>query len=328
MKNIDRYKAVILGLACGDALGKPTEFLGMDGIHSRFGAGGIKHINQTSGMFTDDTQMAVALAEGLLDADSNGVRDMTIPEDVMPYVAERFVEWAFGPKNNRAPGNTCMAGCRVLRDGKPWTESGVTNSKGCGSAMRAAPLGLVYKAGQLKEISHASSLVTHGHQAAQEAAHVAALTVRLLMEGERPEHLIKRLLREVTDPNFRKLLERVTDAVNKTVTRQTSPAKVQTHEGGLGESWVGDEAVASALYCFILAHVQEQGYVETVRYGANTVGDSDSIATICGSFAGAYWGLGKRGVPQDWIDKVEDTKELSNLAQRLYDLALSQGNIW
>ena len=84
MKNVDRYKAVILGLACGDALGKPTEFLGMDGIRSRFGADGIQHINQTYGKFTDDTQMAVALAWGLLDADGNGVRDMTIPEDVMP----------------------------------------------------------------------------------------------------------------------------------------------------------------------------------------------------------------------------------------------------
>lgn len=326
MKNIDRYKAVIWGLACGDALGKPTEFMGMDGIRSRFGENGIQHINQTKGLFTDDTQMAVALAEGLLDAHDNGVRDMAIPEDVMPYVAERFVEWAFGPKNNRAPGNTCMAGCRGLRDGKPWTESGVKNSKGCGSAMRAAPLGLVYKADQLKEISLASSLVTHGHQAAQEAAHVAALAVRLLLDGESPENLVERLLSEATDPDLRKLLILVEPYVKIALEH---PDLIDTHlsRHGLGESWVGDEAVASALYCFLLAHERGEGYVETVRYGANTVGDSDSIACIAGSFAGAYWGLGKKGVPQDWIDKVEDTKELGDLAQRLYDLAHAQGNI-
>jgi ADP-ribosylglycohydrolase len=339
MKNTDRYKAVILGLACGDALGKPTEFGSVKSIRSRFGQAGIQHINQTTGLFTDDTQMAVALAEGLLDsaifAESILTEDSTleerqaayatlvnVPEQVMPHVAKRFVEWAFGPKNNRAPGNTCMAGCRALRDGKPWTESGVPNSRGCGSAMRAAPLGLVYKAGKtLKEMSYASSVVTHGHQAAQEAAHVAALAVRLLIEGTHPTQLLERLSREVTEPNFVKLMGRVEKAVNDTITGKTTPEEVQTFAGGLGESWVGDEAVASALYCFLLADAQGEGYVETVRYGANTDGDSDSIATICGSFAGAYWGLGGKGLPESWISHVEDSKYLGQLAVRLYDLS-------
>lgn len=327
---INKFKAVLLGLACGDALGHPTEFKSVHGIRQAFGPKGIQDIHQTNGRFTDDTQMTVALALGILDRHASVSRlpadeqreTMSDPERVMPPVGRRFVEWAFGPDNNRAPGNTCMSGCRSLANGKPWTESGVKHSKGCGSAMRSSPVGLVYgDYDQLRAIAKASSIVTHGHLAAVEAAHIAALVVRLLLDGADVEDLLDSIRPEVTEPNFVKLLDRIEPLIEKTINGEITPEEAQTFQGGLGESWTGDEAVASALYCFLLADRLRAGYVMTVRLGANTKGDSDSIAAIAGSFAGARWGIGgEKGVPQDWIDHVEDGKEISKLAERLYSL--------
>lgn len=317
----NHYKATILGLACGDALGNPTEFIRMDGIRRRFGEDGITDIEQTEGLYTDDTQMTIALAEGLLDASDKGA-DLAEKGQVMPHVAKRFVEWAFSPENNRAPGTTCMAGCRALRDGKLWTESGVRDSKGCGSAMRSSPIGLAYDAHHtIEEMARASSIVTHGHQAAQDAAHVAALSVHLLLEGVEPEMAMAITWKECCrDKRTTFLMSQVLELVGRTVRGKIEPHDVMTHEY-LGESWTGDEAVASAWYCFLLAVKRDEGYVETVRYGANTVGDSDSIAAIAGSFAGAFWGLGgDKGVPESWVERVENNDGLIQLAERLYSL--------
>lgn len=334
----NRFRAVVLGLACGDALGHPTEFSSVERIRQRYGPEGIKDINQTSGRYTDDTQMAEALGLGLLDAADNcddsehGQDDQPMHQVdyVMPYVAERFVEWSIAPYNNRAPGGTCMGGCEALRKGTPWTKSGRMNSKGCGSVMRSAPVGLVYLEPHLGEVGRASSIVTHGHQAALDASHLGALAVRLILEGEPVENLCSLLLQHAVDENLQRLLTTVPHAIVATLDGQYAPEVVQTHQGAgqlsLGESWVGDEALASALYCFLLAHARGEGYVEAVRYGANTKGDSDSIAAIAGQFAGAYWGLNDtentnpNGIPVSWVEHVERNEELTALADRLYDL--------
>ena len=330
---LDRFQATILGLACGDALGAPTEFKHMASIRRLFGPNGIQDLTQTrGGRYTDDTQMAEALALGLLDAradcndaELDGAGPLVDTDYVMPFVAKRFVEWSVAPYNNRAPGGTCLAGCGALRAGKPWTESGVMGSKGCGSVMRSAPVGLVYRGDELGLIARASSIVTHGHPAALDAAHLGALVVRLLLDGAEPSSLVAHLTPHVTDKNMGRLLAAVEPAVQATLDARFLPEVVQTHRGAgklsLGESWVGDEALASALYCFLLAVARGEGYVETVRYGANTDGDSDSIACIAGQFAGAFWGLGgDKGLPERWAALVERTDELRQLGTDLYEL--------
>ena len=80
----------------------------------------------------------------------------------------------------------------------------------------------------------------------------------------------------------------------------------------LGEGWVGEEAVALALYCFLK---YSESYEKVVIRGANTNGDSDSIACIGGSISGAY--LGVEAIPDDWINKIENTGYLGELAARL-----------
>jgi ADP-ribosylglycohydrolase len=80
----------------------------------------------------------------------------------------------------------------------------------------------------------------------------------------------------------------------------------------LGEGWIGEEAVALALYCFLR---YPKNYRKAVLRGANTNGDSDSIACIAGSISGAY--LGIDAVPDDWIKRIEKSKYLEEIAGNL-----------
>jgi len=84
----------------------------------------------------------------------------------------------------------------------------------------------------------------------------------------------------------------------------------------LGEGWIGEEAVALALYCFLRF---PEDYRKAVLRGANTNGDSDSIACITDGISGAY--LGIDAIPNDGIEQIENSKYLKELAGRLANKA-------
>jgi ADP-ribosylglycohydrolase len=315
MELLDRYRGTIYGLAAGDALGRPTEFMDLDAIEAAYGPTGIRELPEPA-LFTDDTQMTLALAEAFLEA---GAPDD--PLAVMPVLARHFVTWSQSPDNTREPGKTCMAACNNLALGMPWQESGILDSKGCGAAMRTSPIGLLYADRELiRTMAYQQSAVTHGHPASLAATHAAALAVRLLIEGTSPADLVAGLApSRGHSSDWDALLDAVPLALAATLTGQVTPRQVQqkgSEPWHLGESWFADEAVASALYCFLLAYARSQGYHETVCYGANTKGDSDSIACIAGAFAGAHWGV--ESLPEGWTTQLERADELGRLAERLH----------
>src|SRR5690242_21080270 len=107
MNSLDRYRGCILGLAIGDALGHPTEFVGsVRGIRERWGERGVTGFEPSgrhaAGTFTDDTQMTIAVARALVRA---GHDDL---DRLMQTMGEEFVAWSRSPENNRAPGGTCL----------------------------------------------------------------------------------------------------------------------------------------------------------------------------------------------------------------------------
>ena len=320
------FQGSLLGLAAGDALGFPPEFRSRAQILESFGPAGIRDYvalhdsrwpgvpmiagtGHPPGTYSDDTQMTIALAQGLLDAP-----DLSDVNDVMTRIAGHFVTWARSDDNDRAPGNACMSGCRNLAQGVPWTDAGVPNSKGCGSAMRVAPIGLVYADDrtQLLAVSRASSILTHGHDAAIEGAAAAALLVALAMEQTPPKQMWEALMNMAAGRSidFETRLAQLPGMMSQ-------PPEIALSQAGLGESWVAEEAVASALYCFWRT---PESFEETVITAANTDGDSDSIACIAGSIAGAFHGID--GIPQRWVEGVENRDGLIKLANKLASLAL------
>jgi len=298
---MEQILGMIYGLALGDALGAPVEFWALKGIRERYGPEGIQELPEPA-LFTDDTQMTLAVAEALVVA---GHQDLGA---IMAAISREFVTWLRSPENNRSPGGSCLYGARQLEAGVPWWKSGKPNSKGCGAVMRVAPIGYLYQHDlpKLRRVAAASALATHYHPIAQLGAVAAAFLVKLALDRLPPEEMLTPLELETHGhiPEFDRTLARLEEALE-----MSSPDAALAH---VGEGWVAEEAVMMAFYCFLKS---PDDFLATIRRGANTRGDSDSIASIAGGISGAYLGIG--ALPPAWVDRLEKSAYLADVAQRL-----------
>jgi ADP-ribosylglycohydrolase len=308
--SVQQIEAILFGLALGDALGYPVEFLKRETIRQQYGKAGIQEPPYPA-LYSDDTQMTLALAEGLLDA---GIHSNV--DTLMQCIGARFVQWLDSLDNDRAPGNTCINGVERFRSGVSWRESGIIQSKGCGSAMRVAPLGYVYQhdEARLREVAIATSQITHRHPTAIAATVAAAYLVKLALDDVPISSYMSQVYDFVTgmSDEFDLAILRVGHVLGW--------ANEDLALDHIGQGWTGEEAVALALYC-VLRYPDD--YVACVHRAANTNGDSDSIACIAGGLMGARLGLD--AIPQDWRLRCENTSGISDLAQRLTSAHDAQG---
>ncbi|MER7322290.1 ADP-ribosylglycohydrolase family protein [Streptomyces albidoflavus] len=317
----------LLGLALGDALGFPTEFNDVPAILAKCGPWREMALPRPA-FITDDTQMTLAVARALRDTLDGGPLDAARLEG--PLRAE-FTAWYRSPDNNRAPGRTCLTACALLeRPGLPWTEASQTGSKGCGANMRVAPVGLVpgLTADTRAGAAQFQSALTHGHPTALAASDLTAHTVRLLADGADPAALVGLLRsyaldqrtryhrqwlgdlwRRAQDPDPVHFIARGWDDCLAALDRLRAALDTPSPETDpcltTGEGWIAEEALATALQCYLLFPDEP---LTALRRGACTAGDSDSIACLAGAFAGAR--LGAAAWPADWTDHVEHRDEL------------------
>jgi ADP-ribosylglycohydrolase len=246
--------------------------------------------------------MTIAVAEALVRA---GEKDI---QTIMEAVREEFIHRLHSPENNRAPRNTCLTGVANMERGIRWPKSGIANSKGCGSAMRAAPIGYLYQKEPKNpsEIAHATGICTHGHPAADAACIGAADLVKLALDAVEPLKMTQALFDFTAE---------ISQEFDEAIFKVAKCLDWEDEEGALkylGGGWIGEEAVALALYCFLRC---PDSHEKTVIRGVSTNGDSDSIACIAGCLSGAY--LGVDAIPVDWIKRIEKSENLQNLARRL-----------
>ena len=173
-----RASGSLFGLAYGDALGKPTEFLTVAEIERRYGPTGPRELSGDPALVTDDTQMALAVGWALHEAPS------LTPEVVEPLLRRRFLAWAVSPDNNRAPGMTCLRACAELSRGLRWQEATEAGSKGCGANMRVTPVGLLdVDLDTLAGLAQFQAGLTHGHPTGLAASELTAYAVFVLRGG-------------------------------------------------------------------------------------------------------------------------------------------------
>jgi len=185
MKQIpmDRLLGVTYGLAYGDALGRPTEFLKAETL-AKFGSPFRPYVGLNrpqQGIVTDDTQMSIAVGRAALGSHK--------PGPLTGALIREFIRWYNDPKSRdgrRAPGGTCMSAVGSLkRNPKQWLLATHTDSKGNGANMRVAPLALRtdWTWPQLSAAAQLQAAITHGHATALAAADLTAVAVRMLLEG-------------------------------------------------------------------------------------------------------------------------------------------------
>jgi ADP-ribosylglycohydrolase len=327
-----RYRGCLLGGAVGDALGAPVEFLSLDEIRARFGPEGIRDFAPAygrAGAITDDTQMTLFTAEGLLRAHNRAIqKGICHPPTIVYHAYLRWLEtqgeqphypfpdvrggWLLGLPalhSRRAPGNTCLA---ALRGTHPGTLTNrLNNSKGCGGVMRAAPVGLA----QRQSLADAFTLgcetaaLTHGHPSGYLSAGVLAATIAALLD-DRPlgEAIAAARAQLLARPDHAECLAAIDAAVQLAREAPATPATVAR----LGQGWVGEEALAIALFCALVADDFASGVILAVNHD----GDSDSTGAITGNILGALHG--ESAIPAPWLAQLELRAEIATLADDLH----------
>ncbi|MBR2310217.1 MAG: ADP-ribosylglycohydrolase family protein [Oscillospiraceae bacterium] len=341
-KNLDKIRGCLIGGAAGDALGYAVEFLSENYIFSKYGKAGITEyqLHHGKAWISDDTQMTMFTANGLLFGTTRGhMRGIMGPYP--GYVAVAYREWyktqveSYEHCNRkfstcwilnvpelfaaRAPGNTCLS---AIDDGCCGSiENPVNNSKGCGGVMRVAPIGLYLGDSRLASLAidlmgADVAALTHGHEMGYIPAAMLVHIIRLVSHNDEitlkdvvldSMTAMKMLFPEAkTLPGFLKL-------INKAVTLSAEDVADLDGIHQLGEGWVGDEALAIAIYC---ALKYSSDFDKALIAAVNHNGDSDSTGAITGNILGAYLGLS--AIPEKYTKNLELLDVITEIADDLY----------
>lgn len=339
MERLDRFKGCLLGGAAGDALGYQVEFMSAGGIFRQFGKGGITEYVLESGkaLISDDTQMTMFTANGLLRAD--GLTPDT--PDYWTAIAAAYRAWfhtqsgrygdgkgerGFWLNNvrqlysRRAPGNTCMSA--ILQGARGTIEEPVNNSCGCGGVMRVAPIGLYFamKSGAdvllADRIGAEAAAITHGHELGYISSAMLVHIVFCLIW--QPEMTI----RAAVEDSIGAMKKLFPDAVHLPQQIELVEQAIALTESGLtdleaitqlGGGWTGHDALAIAVYCAVK---YPDDFDRAMIAAVNHSGDSDSTGAIAGNILGAK--LGMAGIPEKYLTHLELKDVLLELAEDLY----------
>lgn len=288
-----RLHASLIGGAIGDSLGADIEFLSLDQIRRRFPEGimDLPLHQGLRGAITDDTQMTLFTAEGMIRAHVRGaLKGICHPPSVVHHALLRWLLTQGGkPRVEtddvglitdrrlwalRAPGLTCMS---ALEQSARFGAAAQNDSKGCGTIMRVAPVALMVSRDQVQSIALETSALTHGHPTGQIAAAAWAEMLADVSMGVGLEESAAQIAEsyarmkdgEETVQAIRNALEAPRDGTAETVE-------------SLGGGWVAEEALAIALYACLAGKSFDESLQIAVLHG----GDSDSTGAIAGNMLG------------------------------------------
>jgi poly(ADP-ribose) glycohydrolase ARH3 len=298
----DRFQACLLGKAIGDALGGRFEARSAESIRERFSTtADLIAYPQDEIWYTDDTQMAIGVAETL--AEHGEIRE----EELCRAFVANYVP-------SRGYGRGARAVLEAMEEGRDHREVAQRHfpvgSYGNGAAMRVAPVGLYFgdDLEKLWEQARLSALPTHVHPLGIEGAQLMALAVGIASRAERfdREEFFGRLLAACQSAEYRQKLERAAQI-------HTSDALIQ-----LGNGIEALESVPTAIAAFALTPAS---YEDVIANAIFLGGDTDTIAAMAGALAGALQGT--QGLPQRLVPLLESSPKgrdyIAKLADRLFD---------
>jgi ADP-ribosylglycohydrolase len=299
----DKTNATLVGCAIGDALGNPFEmklsnYKPLQDWDGLFKAGGTFWQGE-AGQYTDDTLMSIALSVSLLRCGEFNAED----------VASEYLYW-YNTGNTRGIGNTTAEAIENLKEGATWEESGVkrSNAAGNGSAMRVAPIGLMYRFDLVKLMESAikDASITHNSLEPKVGSATVGLGIALLANGiSHPYDLINEVIPLISASVVKDKLILAQQALDEDVEPEVA---LQT----IGTSGYAPETVGAAFY--ILAKTKD--FKEAVVMAVKAGGDTDTTAAVVGALAGTYYGL--EGIPDEYKEQVENFELLASLDAELF----------
>ncbi|MDN3223845.1 ADP-ribosylglycohydrolase family protein [Pseudomonas nunensis] len=294
----ERYRGALLGLACGDAIGTSVEFQPRGSFPSLTDMVGGGPFNLKPGQWTDDTSMALCLAESLLTKTGFNAADQM----------GRYLNWwHWGYLSSTGEcfdiGMTVRdALTRYQETGDPFAGSTDPASAGNGSLMRLVPVVLYYfpDIERIRTFAADSSRTTH---AAPEAIECCQLFAELI--GKTLQCAFKEDLRSLPETTF--LEPKVAE-----IARGDYLGKPKSEIRGSGYCVASLEA---ALWCFHHTDSFEVAILEAANLGD----DADTTAAIVGQLAGAYYGV--QAIPEGWLTRLHQRDDIEATAEALYQTA-------
>jgi ADP-ribosyl-[dinitrogen reductase] hydrolase len=289
-----RFRGALLGLAVGDAIGTTVEFKppGSFPAVTDMVGGGPFHL--APGQWTDDTSMALCLAESLLECNGFDARDQM----------ERYVKWwRHGHRSSTGRcfdiGNTVRQALATFEQtGNPIAGPTHESSAGNGSLMRLAPVPMYFIASGSADPVHMSaesSRTTHGAPAAIEACRFLGTLLVDALAGASKKELLD-APRDVSHPLI--------------ATIAAGSFKAKEPPAIRGRGYVVD-CLEAALWAFHRCGSFEEGCLLAVNLGD----DADTTAAVYGQLAGAHYG--ERGIPDRWRTRLAQRELIEHLADRL-----------
>ncbi len=295
-------RGVLLGLACGDALGRPVEFNSPAAIDTEYGRleemVGQGTWNQPAGTITDDTVQALCIARSVSEHQSFRPAD----------IAQRFVAWY--DTDPFDIGRMTMRSLSRLKHGDAWDEAGQRvweqsregQNAGNGSVMRCPPLAIPYTRDwdRLVEVSRQSSQITHADPRCTHGCAILNLTLAGLLEK--------------ADSPLAGAIEYVEPEAPTELVTALQPVARGDPLGTLNTSGYVVHSLQTALHDGLSAETAQEALTTAVNRG----GDTDTIGAIAGAVAGARFGASE--LPEQWIAAIDETDELEKLATELIKL--------
>lgn len=276
-----RGAGTIIGLATGDALGAPLEGLNAQKIPvTDIISGGYN--NTRAGDITDDTLLALAIAESLIEMKG------FFPDDIalrmcMEYQKEpRF----FGPTSKEV-FSSILNGMDYSKISYNLYKKG--GGKSNGSVMRGPPLGVFYPPGEVRAYSILCSQITHFHPVSCECSALINSMISRLCRGEGKIQAFKNTLLECEEVSVKKILSDY-----KSYPLNPSLDSLQ------------------ATHCALSLFLESENFEEMLIRAVNMGGDTDTIGAICGALGGAYGGIDV--IPKRWRNKLKNAERIQKTA--------------
>ncbi len=304
MKPLERYRGSLLGLATGDALGAPLEGMppgSFEPVEDMMG-GGFHGLDP--GQWTDDTSMALCLAESLVER--RGFDPVDQLQRYLWWFREGYMTSTGEPFG--IGGTTMEALLRFEETGESYCGPTAPNKAGNGSIMRLAPVPLFFaeRPQEAIERSAESSRTTHGaREAVDGCQYLGALLVGAVSGAGKEELLSERYCPVAGYWEGHPLTPGIEEVATGSFKRK-EPPEIR----GIGYVVRSLEA---ALWAFHRSDSFEEGCLLAVNLGE----DADTTAAVYGQLAGAFYGEG--AIPESWRTQLAYLRLIEDLAEKLFD---------
>lgn len=304
---LDRATGCLLGLAIGDALGTTVEFRRRGTFEPVCDISGGGPFALKPGQWTDDTAMALCLADSLIECAAFDAADQM----------QRYVRWwRQGYRSSTGVcfdigGTTRRALREFERTGTPFAGSHDPHTAGNGSLMRLAPVPIRYQNDPRETVIRAahSSRTTHGATEAIDACRYFAALVAGAQSGASKDELTGgRFMPEGVDWNRHPLCQGV-DHIAAGSFKHDDAARVSASGYVL-------HTLEAALWAFWNSSSFEEGALMAVNLGE----DADTTGAVYGQLAGAFYG--RSGLPSRWLEVLHLRQDIEEIASRLHHIGL------